>query len=106
MRLAATFSSSANYSKSTMIDDGYSCKFDAANCLYILELEIEQPISLSARTEEVTWRWHARYEHLNFLTLQKLHKEEMVHDLLAIKGVNSLCDGCLIGKQGCIAFPF
>ena len=29
--------------------------------LYILELEIEQPVSLSARTEEVSWRWHARY---------------------------------------------
>ena len=54
------------------------------NHLYILELEIEQPISLSVRTEEVAWRWHARYEYLNFPTLQKLHKEEMVHDLPTI----------------------
>ena len=68
------------------------------NRLYILELEIEQPISLSARTEEVAWRWHARYGHLNFPALQKLHKEEMVHGLPAIEGVNRLCDGCLIGK--------
>ena len=33
-------------------DDGYT------NRLYSLELEIEQPVSLSARTEEVSWRWH------------------------------------------------
>ena len=69
-----------------------------ANRLYILELEIEQPVSLSARTKEVSWRWHARYEHLNFPALKKLHKEEMVHGLPTIKGVNKLCDGCLIGK--------
>ena len=69
------------------------------NRLYILELEIEQPISLSARTEEVSWRWNARYGHLNFPALQKLHKEEMMHDFPAIEGVNKLCDGCLIGKQ-------
>ena len=35
-----------------------------ANRLYILELKIKQLVSLSARTEEVAWRWHARYGHL------------------------------------------
>ena len=75
------------------------------NRLYILELEIEQPVSLSAKTEEVSWRWHARYGHLNFPALQKLHKEEMVHGLPAIKGVNKLCYGCLIGKQWRTPFP-
>ena len=74
------------------------------NYLYILELEIEQLVSLSARIEEVSWRWHARYRHLNFPALQKLHKEEMVHSLPAIKGVNRQCDGCLIGKQRCTPF--
>ena len=44
------------------------------NHLYILELEIDQPVSFSAKTEQVAWRWHARYGHLNFPTLQKLHK--------------------------------
>ena len=39
------------------------------NRLYILKLEIEQPVSLSARTEEVSWRWHVRYGHLNFPAL-------------------------------------
>ena len=69
------------------------------NCLYILELEIEQPVSLSAKTEEVSWRWHPRYGHLNFRALEKLQKKKMVPGLPAIKGVNKLCDGCLIGKQ-------
>ena len=75
------------------------------NHLYILELEIEQPVSLLAKTEEVSWRWHARYGHLNFPALEKLQKEEMVHGLPAIKGVNKLCDGCLIGKQRHTPFP-
>ena len=66
-----------------------------ANRLYILELEIEQPVSLSVKTEEAAWRWHTRYGHLSFPDLQKLHKEELVYDLPAIEGVNKLCDGCL-----------
>ena len=69
-----------------------------ANYLYILEWKIEQPVSPSARTEEVALRWHAIYGHLNFPALQKLHNEEIVHGLPAIEGVNRLCDGCLIGK--------
>ena len=42
---------------------------------------------------------HARYKHLNFFALKKLHKEEMVHGLSAIKCVNKLSDGCLTGKH-------
>ena len=76
-----------------------------ANRLYILEFEIEQLVSLSAKIEEVSWRWHARHGHLNFPALKKLHKEEMVHGLPAIKGVNKLYDECLIGKQRRTPFP-
>ena len=75
------------------------------NRLYILELEIEQPVSLSVRIEEVSWRWHARYGHLYFPTLENLQKEEMVPGLPGIKGVNKMCDGCLIGKQRHTPFP-
>ena len=46
-----------------------------------------------------------RYGHFNFSVLEKLQKEELVHDLPAIKGVNKLCDGCLIGKQRRTPFP-
>ena len=46
-----------------------------------------------------------RYGHSNFPALEKLQKEEMVHGLSAIKGVNKLCDGCLIGKQRRTPFP-
>ena len=75
------------------------------NRLYILELEIEQPVNLSTKTKEVAWRWHAKYGHLNFPALQKLHKEEMVHGLSVIEGVNRLCDGYLISKQRHTLFP-
>jgi hypothetical protein len=46
--------------------------------LYILEIRVEHPMSLAAKAEEVSWSWHARYGHLNFLALQRLAKEEMV----------------------------
>ena len=75
------------------------------NRLYILELEIELPVSLSARTEEVSWWWHARYRPLSFLALHKLHKEEMVYSLPAIECVDRLCDECLIDKQRRTPFP-
>jgi len=88
-----------------MIDDGGSHKLGHDKPPLHLELEIEQLVSLSTRTEEVSWRWHARYGHLSFLALQKLHKEEMVHGLPAIEGVNRLCDGCLISKQRRTPFP-
>ena len=75
------------------------------NCLYILELKIEQSVNLSARTEDVAWRWHARYGHLSFHALQKLHKKEMVYGLLVIEGGNRLCDECLSDKQKRTPFP-
>jgi hypothetical protein len=70
-----------------------------------LELKMEQPVCLLAKTGEATWRWHARYEHLNFPALQKLSKDEMVQGLPSIVGVGKLCDGCLISKQKRSPFP-
>jgi hypothetical protein len=43
----------------------------AANRLYILELNIEQPVCLSAKAEKSLWKWHARFGHPNFPALQK-----------------------------------
>jgi hypothetical protein len=70
----------------------------SANRLYILELRVEQLVCYSLKMEEISWRWHARYGHLNFPALQKLSSAKMVLGLPTIKGVNRLCDGCYIGK--------
>ena len=56
------FPSNAGYLGSAMVDDGCSRKFGArqTNCLYILKLEIEQPVNFSARyrkMEDIRKRW-------------------------------------------------
>jgi hypothetical protein len=63
------------------------------NRLYILELNILQPACYLSKTKETSWRWHARYGHLNFPSLQKLSREAMVVGLPPIKGVYKLCNG-------------
>jgi hypothetical protein len=50
----------------------------AANRLYVLELNITCPVCLAAQGNNVVWRWHARYGHLNFKGLQRLAEGDMV----------------------------
>jgi hypothetical protein len=75
------------------------------NHLYILELTIDQPICLATRADESLWKWHARFEPLNFPALQKIFRGDMVRGLPAISEVNRLCNGCIISKQRRAPFP-
>jgi hypothetical protein len=34
--------------------------------LYLLDMNIAAPVCLTARVDDVAWRWHERYGHLNF----------------------------------------
>jgi hypothetical protein len=76
-----------------------------ANQLYILELNVVQPVCYMSKSEETSWRWHAKYGHLNFPVLQRLSREAMVVGLPPIKGVDTLCDGFYINKQRHTPFP-
>jgi hypothetical protein len=42
-----------------------------ANCLYLLHLKFAQPTCLAVRghDDEVAWRWHERFGHVNMVTL-------------------------------------
>jgi hypothetical protein len=57
-----------------------------ANRLYLLHLKFAQPTCLAVRgrSDEVAWRWHERFRHINMAALRKLAWEELVHDLLEI----------------------
>ena len=44
------------------------------NQLYLLDLEVEQPVCLAARHTEEPWLWHARFGHLSFDALDRLEK--------------------------------
>lgn len=75
------------------------------NRLYVLKLEIAQPVCMSASTNSKAWRWHARFGHLNFQALRRMRQEGLVEGLPYIDHVEQVCDGCLVGKQRRASFP-
>lgn len=77
----------------------------ACNRLYVLSLDIAQPVCLAAQLNDEAWRWHDRYSHLNFEALWKLAQRDMVRGLSRINHVNKICDSCLAGKQRRTPFP-
>jgi hypothetical protein len=67
-----------------------------ANRLYLLHLKFVQPTCLAVcgRDNEVAWRWHECFRHVNMAALQKLAQEELVHGLSEIGQVGQLCEAC------------
>jgi hypothetical protein len=61
------------------------------NHLYLLHLKFAQPTCLAVRGHgnEVAWRWHERFGHVNMVALRELVQEELVHVLLEIGQVGS-----------------
>jgi hypothetical protein len=51
------------------------------NQLYVLDVEITEPVCLLARGSEEAWLWHTRFGHLNFQALRKLARDDMVRRL-------------------------
>jgi hypothetical protein len=75
------------------------------NRLYLLIVNVAQPVCLAARGEESAWRWHARLSHINMPPLRRMAREELVRGLPSIEQVDQLCDACLAGKQKRSSFP-
>jgi hypothetical protein len=67
-----------------------------ANYLYLLHLKFTQSTCLAVcgRGDEVVWRWHERFRHVNMAALRKLVREELVHGLPKIGQVGQLCEAC------------
>jgi hypothetical protein len=40
------------------------------NRLYVLKVEVAQPLCLAARHDDEAWRWHERFGHLHFEALK------------------------------------
>ena len=62
----------------------------ARNRLYTVTLDIARPVCLAAVCSDDSWRWHARYGHLNFDALRKLARQGMVRGLPHINHVEQL----------------
>nr|CAH67708.1 H0512B01.3 [Oryza sativa] len=75
------------------------------NRLYVLRLEVARPICLATRHDNVAWRWHERFGHIHFGSLEKMGRQELVRGLPRLEHVEQLCDTCVITKHRHAAFP-
>jgi hypothetical protein len=49
-----------------------------ANRLYVLNVQMAQPLCLAAHRDDEAWQWHERFGHLHFEALKRLSAKEMV----------------------------
>jgi len=98
------------------LEDGKMCVFDqecslliaaprTANRLYTVKFGLVSPICLLANSDNLAWQWHARFGHLNFRALHDLSGKNMVDGMPAVKRIEQVCDGCVLGKQHRKPFP-
>ena len=77
---------------------GILMRAERRNRLYVMRPKLTSPVCQLSKMEEAAWLWHARYGHLNFRSLHELASKEMVQGLPRIRGVEQVCDGCVLGK--------
>eukprot|EP00253_Pinus_taeda_P009530 PITA_09530 len=78
-----------------------------------IRADLKNKIEIAAVTQEAfqsvpkdeNWLWHLRFGHLNFGGLNLLSRKEMVKGLPLIEKPDSLCEGCILGKQHRESFP-
>ena len=62
-------------------------------------------VNFEIEVKDENWLWHLRFGHLNFRGLNLLHRKDMVKGLPLIEKPDSLCEGCILGKQHRETFP-
>jgi hypothetical protein len=75
------------------------------NRLYVLNVQIAQPLCFAARRDDKAWQWHERFGHLHFKALKWLSAEGMVQGLPSLDHVEQFCDVCVLMKQMRLPFP-
>jgi transposase InsO family protein len=75
------------------------------NRLYVLNMQVAQPLCLAARWDDEVWQWHERFGHLHFEALKRLSAKGMVRGLPSLDHVEQFCDVCVLMKQRRLPFP-
>jgi hypothetical protein len=75
------------------------------NRLYILNVQVAQPLCLAARQDDEAWQWHERFGHLHFEALKRLSAKGMVRGLPSLDHVEQFYDVCVLTKQRRLPFP-
>jgi hypothetical protein len=99
-----------------LIEHGILCIWDChqrllakvtrgTNRLYVLNVQVAQPLCLAACRDEEAWQWHERFRHLHFEALKRLSAMEMVRGLPCLDHVEQFCDVCVVTKQRRLPFP-
>ena len=61
--------------------------------------------NIQTKIKDENWFWHLRFGHLNFGGLNFLYRKFMVKGFPLIEKLDSLCEGCILGKQHRESFP-
>eukprot|EP00253_Pinus_taeda_P018528 PITA_18528 len=56
-------------------------------------------VNFQVEVKDENWLWNLRFGHPNFGGLNLLHRKGMVKGLPLIEKPNSICEGCILGKQ-------
>jgi hypothetical protein len=75
------------------------------NQLYVLNVQVAQPLCLAARWDDEVCQWHERFGHLYFEALNRLNAKGMVRGLPSLDHVEQFCDVCVLTKQRRLPFP-
>jgi hypothetical protein len=75
------------------------------NRLYILNVQVVQPLCLVARRDDEAWQWHERFGHLHFDALKRLSAKGMVQGMSSFDHVEQFYDVCVLTKQRRLPFP-
>jgi hypothetical protein len=68
------------------------------NRLYVLNVQVAQPLCLAAHWDDKAWQWHERFRHLHFEALKRLSAKGMVRGLPSLDHVEQFCDVCVLTK--------
>jgi hypothetical protein len=75
------------------------------NRLYVLNMQVGQPLYPAARWDDEAWQWHKRFGYLHFEALKRLSAKGMVRGLPSLDHVEQFCDVCVLTKQRRLPFP-
>ncbi|GJU49502.1 retrovirus-related pol polyprotein from transposon TNT 1-94 [Tanacetum coccineum] len=76
---------------------------DMENDSYYLKLDVADASAFSV-TEDDSMKWHKRFGHFNYRTLQHMYTTKLVRDMPPISEVDSKCEGCELGKSRRLPF--
>jgi hypothetical protein len=75
------------------------------NQLYVLNVQVAQPLCLADDRDDEAWQWHERFGHLHFEALKRLNANGMVRGLPSFDHVEQFYDVCVLTKQRWLPFP-